>query len=472
MDYNKLHPNRGFIMTTKTVSRFATPTRLTAATKILGATAKQWDEALTGDMVNSLKIVKARVQALKHTGVTGKVDVQQISSGDLASAIKHRKIRVAGWKGTDDLNATNTQANKRGMPRFLMMMTTTLPLQNSPYVVVFAGPNGSGKTSLIDEVKKTGLAALGGTFPIPAYFINPDQVAKDLVGDFATQDEHDRAAFHAAFAMRLAAIKNRQTFAFETVMSHSSRINELVKLKEQGYHVLLVFITTDDPEKNISRVTLRYQTKTTTGHFVAPEKVRERYHRTLALLPKAVEIADAAFVYDNSIDFEKASLQALIDPETFSVEDHAKPWVSQKLVARLQSREQQLFKISFDDDNPVPPDDADVLNGQYTGRIIQITEDYIVQTDSTSGRMIIHDRLMLDTSAEAPHNYRVNDELRIIYSVENAPEIVITSWMLKNTWLTPWRVLIVVFKMTAECWQLEVIEAMLDDGASEIWQAV
>lgn len=81
-------------MTIKTFSRFATPTRLTDATKVLGATAKQWDEALTGDMTNALKIVKTRVEASKNlSGVA--IDIQQLKSGDLASAIKHRKTRVA-----------------------------------------------------------------------------------------------------------------------------------------------------------------------------------------------------------------------------------------------------------------------------------------------------------------------------------------------------------------------------------------
>lgn len=78
-------------MTTKTYSRFTTPTRLTDATKVLGATAKQWDEALTGDMSNSLKIVKARVQAAKKSSGATSIDLRQLPSGDLASAIKHRK---------------------------------------------------------------------------------------------------------------------------------------------------------------------------------------------------------------------------------------------------------------------------------------------------------------------------------------------------------------------------------------------
>lgn len=80
-------------MTIKTFSRFATPTRLTDATKVLGATAKQWDEALTGDMTNALKIVKTRVEAAKKlSGVA--IDIQQLKSGDLASGVKHRKTRI------------------------------------------------------------------------------------------------------------------------------------------------------------------------------------------------------------------------------------------------------------------------------------------------------------------------------------------------------------------------------------------
>ncbi|MBY0571528.1 MAG: hypothetical protein K2P61_09605 [Burkholderiaceae bacterium] len=81
-------------MTIKTFSRFATPTRLTDATKVLGATAKQWDEALTGDMTNALKIVKTRVEAAKKLSGVATIDIQQLKSGDLASGVKHRKTRV------------------------------------------------------------------------------------------------------------------------------------------------------------------------------------------------------------------------------------------------------------------------------------------------------------------------------------------------------------------------------------------
>lgn len=49
-----------------------------------------------------------------------------------------------------------------------------------PLVVIFAGPNGSGKTSLIDELKVTGIATMRGTVQLPTRFINPDQLASAI----------------------------------------------------------------------------------------------------------------------------------------------------------------------------------------------------------------------------------------------------------------------------------------------------
>ncbi len=106
--------------------------------------------------------------------------------------------------------------------------------QDAPFVIIFAGPNGSGKTSLIDEVRNTGLAALGDVFPVPEYFINPDQVAKDLEGEFATQEERDIAAQARGIALRKKAIDARRSFAYETVMSHPTRLSQLPRPKDRS----------------------------------------------------------------------------------------------------------------------------------------------------------------------------------------------------------------------------------------------
>ena len=295
--------------------------------------------------------------------------------------------------------------------------------------MIFAGPNGSGKTSLIDDIKETGLATVQGVYPVPTLFINPDQVAKDLQGEFANQDARDMAAARAAVTMRAEAIENRLPFAFETVMSHPSRINEMLMLKEQEYKLFLTFITTDDPEKNVARVTMRYETGTTTGHYVPPDKVRERYDRTLALLPRAAEIADAVYIYDNSAEFQKPALQAVIErDQQFMISPDAKEWVLKSLVYPLQQRERELDQlIAMLDKEGHALGDTDELHGTYKGAVLFKTTYYLAQLDESSNQAVIHDRLMLDPGQKGidnePPTYAHKEDLTIRYSQENAPKV-------------------------------------------------
>jgi predicted ABC-type ATPase len=297
--------------------------------------------------------------------------------------------------------------------------------QTRQHVLIFAGPNGSGKTTLIDEIKDAAPTP-GGSFPIPALFINPDQVAKDLKGEFADQDARDLAAARAAVAMRSGALASRQPFAFETVMSHPARLSEMMVLKEQGYQLFLTFITTDRPEKNVDRVTKRYQTNTTTGHYVPPATVIERYQRTLALLPKAAEIADAVFIYDNSVDFQTPVLQVAIERgHGVLIAPDVLPWVQSKVIAPLQAREsalaqlvEQLHKLG----QPVLAQ-TDELDGNYSGPVLMSTPHFVVQRDAASGQAVIHDRLMLDTAHKGLGPiYTDHEALTIVYSRTGAPQ--------------------------------------------------
>lgn len=218
-------------------------------------------------------------------------------------------------------------------------------------------------------------------------------------------------------------------------MSHPSRINEMLLLKEQGYHLFLTFITTDDPEKNVERVKYRYETGSTTGHYVKPEKVRERYHRTLSLLPRATEVADAVYVYvyvyvyDNSIDGKGATLQVVIERDgQFSVTDDAKEWAVEQLIKPLQAREEELsFLLESLDGVGYSCGDTDELRGIYTGPVLTSTPNFLAQYDSATKLAVIHDRLLLET-ALLPHDegqmdYKDGEVLTIRYTVHGAPAI-------------------------------------------------
>ena len=125
-------------------------------------------------------------------------------------------------------------------------------------------------------------------------YINPDDIASELQGSY---DDRVRQAQAIADRRREACIEARRSFSFETVMSHPSKIDILARAKAAGFYVQLFFVGIDDPQTNIERVRLRVAQG---GHDVPPDKIVPRWHRTMALLHRAIKIADQSFLFDNS----------------------------------------------------------------------------------------------------------------------------------------------------------------------------
>ena len=109
-------------------------------------------------------------------------------------------------------------------------------------------------------------------------------------------------SYHASFVASFLAQKllaTRQSFAFETVMSHSSKIDLLRAAKEAGYKTYLYFVFTDSLDTNVTRVKLRAMQG---EHDVNEETIKSRAPRTFALLPEAFNLAETAYIIDNSFE--------------------------------------------------------------------------------------------------------------------------------------------------------------------------
>lgn len=195
---------------------------------------------------------------------------------------------------------------------------------------IFAGPNGSGKSTLKDIISplvKTGIyinaddimanmrttsrlefsdynlvvnndkfEAEYARWPIPTnrdlwMFENNGITVKDKV-----QVEDYFVSFLADF-IRNSLLGVVDRFSFETVMSHPSKLDFIKKAKESGYKVYLYFIALPDPELNVLRVQSRVSAG---GHDVDPQKVVDRYKRTMGFLAEAVRMVDNAYFFDNS----------------------------------------------------------------------------------------------------------------------------------------------------------------------------
>ena len=209
-----------------------------------------------------------------------------------------------------------------------------------PRFRLFAGPNGSGKTTLFENLRKDGIIhteiyvnadkieaeiKANKKFHFNAYrikvtdagfkehiinsglftsklsdtsFINHLIINKGILHIGIPKAKIN--SYHASFIATYLAdklIASDQSFCFETVMSHPSKIDFLRQAKAAGYRTYLYFLFTENVQVNIARVQLRAKQGL---HNVSPELISSRYLRTFKNLPAALKEADVAYIIDSS----------------------------------------------------------------------------------------------------------------------------------------------------------------------------
>lgn len=202
---------------------------------------------------------------------------------------------------------------------------------------VFAGPNGSGKSTLTekirqkhfsfgvyinaDEIKKAIASAhaidfssyqVDLDFQIFVDYIRTSSLAlkhdvesiiqgMQCVGDVVRFDEgllvEDYFFQIIADFLREVLIVEGKQLTFETVLSHSSKLELLKRAKQQGYKVYLYFVSLASPDMNVERVKSRVVQG---GHGVPEDKIVQRYQRSMDNLYPAMTIADSVYLFDNS----------------------------------------------------------------------------------------------------------------------------------------------------------------------------
>ena len=202
---------------------------------------------------------------------------------------------------------------------------------------VFAGPNGSGKTTIFKGILAENRVQLG-------IYVNADDIEKTLSQtnfiDFSNyqltlkeqevkhffrnslfspikRNEPDlysklsiannifktTAKIDSYLAADLAEFIRQQllmkgiSYTYETVMSHKGKIDFMQQAIDSGFRVYLYYIATEDPEINVNRVNVRIAQE---GHSVDPEIIKKRYYKSLENLLPAVKATNRAYIFDNS----------------------------------------------------------------------------------------------------------------------------------------------------------------------------
>jgi predicted ABC-type ATPase len=150
---------------------------------------------------------------------------------------------------------------------------------------MIAGPNGSGKSTVISYLCDQRIC--------PPYYICPDYLVEDGGRDALSYIK----AMKKASELRLEGIQKGFSFIMETVFSSDRKQGFLFEARERGYTIFVIYIITSSYNINIERVALRVSQG---GHDVSTDKIIERYKRCLDIMPKVIDFADYALVYDNS----------------------------------------------------------------------------------------------------------------------------------------------------------------------------
>lgn len=167
-------------------------------------------------------------------------------------------------------------------------MATT---EHKPELIIIAGPNGSGKTSITQKF-------LHHEWAEGTTYINPDQVAKDMFGDWNDSEAVLKAANYCS-DLREQCLRDKKGFVFETVFSAQEKIDFVIRAKQAGFFIRIFFISTSNPAINASRIAKRVMEG---GHDVPITKIISRYNKSIQNCKTVASIVDRLYVYDNSID--------------------------------------------------------------------------------------------------------------------------------------------------------------------------
>lgn len=154
-------------------------------------------------------------------------------------------------------------------------------------IIVFAGVNSAGKSSVISNVYVENLP-----------YFNPDDVARRIQEKTGCTAEEANARAWEKGRQRLEdAIENGTMYIFETTLGGNTIPAMLRQAAEAGREVFIWFVGLSSPELHLQRVRARVAAG---GHDIPEEKIRERWEGSrrniIELMPFVTELR----VFDNS----------------------------------------------------------------------------------------------------------------------------------------------------------------------------
>lgn len=238
-------------------------------------------------------------------------------------------------------------------------------MQDKKTAFIIAGPNGSGKTTFsISLIKNTKI--------LTGMHLNADIILKandstDEYKNLSPLEKHLRVS--SLIDQKIdELINDGENLILETVFSSSYKLQTFQKLKDAGYFINMIFVSTQDPLINVQNVALRVEKG---GHDVPINKILSRYKGAHENLHKIVNDVDCLILIDNSvinqapiiytalssgakcfINEKKAIpqwIQKILDISSEMVKDDTKVQVCNQIQSVLNEKFIELVEMDIDD---------------------------------------------------------------------------------------------------------------------------
>ena len=155
-----------------------------------------------------------------------------------------------------------------------------------PKFVIVMGCNGVGKSAW----------KRGNYDRLPEHYFDQDSIAGGI-GDWNDQGARDRTRAYVDGQLD-EIFEARLDFGFESTFSGRPGPALLQRAIAHGYRVEGYYIGTESPQINAARID--YRVLSNTGHYVAPERLPERYRYSLSNVRRHLDDFDLLEVVDNS----------------------------------------------------------------------------------------------------------------------------------------------------------------------------
>ena len=271
-----------------------------------------------------------------------------------------------------------------------------------PSLWIFAGVNGAGKSSLVKRYGAENKIVI----------VNPDNIAAAI--DIKNRDkaEIQAQAGRIAISTRNNLLEARETFGIETTLSGKNEIRFIIKAKNYGYKINLIYVGLSNVAQSAGRVKARIIKG---GHSVSEQDIIRRFPRSLENLIEAIKLSDRIRLFDNSE--KRRKIIAKVDDDKILIFSSIPEWAEKAIIViKNMYNNQKIIKNELikaqnllSQTNPKLQIRAELPQGvfRFTGKILLITQNYVFQQNSEITCQC-HEKLRLTTIPNVGENVKIS----------------------------------------------------------------